>query len=67
NWYGSAGRCGATNDVSAATGRAASPPDGGPGNREAVFLVVVVKSDTVGTGESCNGTRPITIMILVID
>jgi hypothetical protein len=56
-----------TSGASAATGRAASPPDGGPEPAGADFLVVVVNSDTVGTGESCNGTRPITIMIPVID
>jgi len=27
----------------------------------------VVSSNTVETGESCNGIRPITIMIFVID
>jgi len=29
--------------------------------------VVVVNSCTVGTGESCSGARPITMMIFVID
>jgi len=29
--------------------------------------VVVVSSSTVGTGESCSGARPITMMIPVID
>jgi hypothetical protein len=28
--------------------------------------VDVVRSETVGTGESCSGTRPITIMIFAI-
>jgi len=50
---------------SAATGAAQSPPDGG-GKSERVFLVVVVRSETVGTGESCSGARPITIMIFAI-
>ena len=54
------------NDGSAVTGAAQNPPDGG-GKSERVFLVVVVRSETVGTGESCSGTRPITIMIRVID
>lgn len=42
-----------------------SAPDGG--RHQATFLVVVVKSETVGTGESCSGTRPITMMLVVID
>lgn len=36
-------------------------------NQQQVFSVVVVNSDTVGTGESCSGARPITMLILVID
>lgn len=41
------------------------PPSKLPARRNG-FLVVVVSS-TVGTGESCRGTRPITMMICVID
>ena len=52
-------------DGSAATGKAQSPPDGGV-NNEVMVLVVVVRSETVGTGESCSRARPITMMIFVI-
>ena len=53
--------------VSMAIGRAQSPPDGGVIRKVDGFLVVVVSSSTVGTGESCSGIRPITMMICVID
>ena len=46
-------------------GKVKGPPDGG-GNQDGGFLVVVVRSETVETGESCSGTRPITMLIHVI-
>jgi hypothetical protein len=36
-------------------------------SKEDGFLVVVVNCSSVGTGESGSGTRPITMMIPVID
>ncbi len=54
--------------ASALTGKAKRPPDGGGSQvgRDGL-LVVVVSGNTVGTGESCSGTRPITMLILRID
>jgi hypothetical protein len=52
-------------DASAATGRVSGPPDG-RGDQARGFRVVVVNSETIGTGESSSGARPITMMIFVI-